>query len=76
MHCQIPIVRKAALGLRQVCGSAVGSSMASLPKLPFPVSELAWDKFDVVMESAQLERDDAVKLMTMVCGDPPPDFET
>ena len=54
----------------------MGSSMASLPKLPFPVSELAWDKFDVVMESAQLERDDAVKLMTMVCGDPPPDFET
>ena len=48
----------------------------SLPKLPFPVSELAWDKFDVVMQSAELSHDDAVKLMTMVCGDPPPGFET
>ena len=48
--------------------------MATLPELPFPVSELGWDKFDQLRAAVQLSNDDCMRLMTMVCGKPPPGF--
>ena len=54
----------------------------SLPNLPFPVpvAELGWDKFDQVPEAANLDRDECITVMKLVCGtvcgDPPPGFDT
>ena len=54
----------------------------SLPNLPFPVpvAELGWDKFDQVPEAANLDRNECITVMKLVCGtvcgDPPPGFDT
>ena len=48
----------------------------ALPNLPFPVADLGWDKFDEVREAAQLDRDECITVMKLVCGDPPPGFES
>lgn len=48
----------------------------ALPNLPFPVSELGWDKFDEVQKAAKLSRSECVTVMKLACGDPPTDFDT
>ena len=48
----------------------------ALPNLPFPVADLGWDKFEQVREAAKLDRDECITVMKLVCGDPPPGFDT
>ena len=51
--------------------------MASLlSDLPFPVAELGWDKFSEVQKACNLDYDQTVAVMSSVCGDPPPDFDS
>lgn len=47
-----------------------------LKRLPFPVGELGWDKFDEVQNGLQLDWGQTHALMKMVCGDPPPGMDT
>ena len=56
-------------------GNCLSRAMA-LPNLPFPVSELGWDKFDEVQSAANLSREECITVMKLVCGDPPPGLET
>ena len=48
----------------------------ALPDLPFPIEQLDWDKFDEVKAAAKLSHEDCLKVMKLVCGNPPPGFET
>lgn len=44
-------------------------------KLPFPVSELTWERFDEVCgHMPHMGRDDVRAVLTMVLGEPPEDI--
>ena len=45
-----------------------------LPELPFPVAELAWDKYEQVQKATKLGHEECMQLMKLVCGNPPPGF--
>lgn len=39
--------------------------------LPFPVSELTWEKLPAVVEAGKLSFENAVMVMKLVLGEPP-----
>ena len=47
--------------------------MTHLAKLPFPIEELAWEKFAEVRQAMQLSACDTKRLMAMVLGQPSAD---
>ena len=45
----------------------------SLPGLPFPASELGWDKLKDVMKFTKLSKKEAITVISLVCGQPSED---
>ena len=45
----------------------------NLPGLPFPATELGWDKLDEVMKFTKLSRKEASTVIALVCGQPSED---
>ena len=45
----------------------------NLPGLPFPASELGWDKVDEVMKFTKLSRKESCTVIALVCGQPSAD---
>ena len=39
-------------------------------KLPFPIAELGWDKFQQVMDNSELSFEDCVTVLKLALGEP------
>lgn len=50
------------------------AASALVNALPFPMSELGWDKLPAVVTASGLDFDNAVMVMRLVLGDPPEDI--
>lgn len=48
----------------------------TIPKLPFPIEELDWTKYGDVQQATGLSAAETMKVMQMVLGEVPADFET
>lgn len=48
-------------------------SAMNLPGLPFPASELGWDKIDEVMKFSKISRKEACTVIALVKGQPSKD---
>ena len=58
--------------LVQACGSVL-PNMSALTDLPFPLTELSWEKFPIVREHLQLSKIETYTIMSHVLGDKPKD---